>query len=269
MVFICRSAIVTFSTFVSALAGIFVQWLLPASYIVESMSMIGSVVGLVAMLLSVVVGLLVWTSHGLFNAHQADLEALGRSIARLEFRLRRLGPDGASARAVLRDQILRIRARFWLNDAGAIRRVIAYDDLEADVHAISAALAMIHPTDEEKRRVLEMAAEHFGNIVETQLTMIRSLANRVPSLLLDVVLGWACALFFGYGLLSGINALTVSMAMLGSAAVASAIFLILELADPYSGLFRMPSTGIDQLLNALPAEEPSLFDGRQLDGRAS
>jgi hypothetical protein len=46
-------------------------------------------------------------------------------------------------------------------------------------------------------------------------------------------------LFFGYGLLAGINVLAAVVAALGAAAVASAILMILELSDPYSGLFRM------------------------------
>ncbi len=77
---------------------------------------------------------------------------------------------------------------------------------------------------------------------------MRGLANRVPNLLLNVVMGWASVLFFGYGLLAGTNVLTFLMAALGSVAVASAIFLILEMSDPYAGLFRVSSEVLDRLL---------------------
>lgn len=81
--------------------------------------------------------------------------------------------------------------------------------------------------------------------------MIRSLTTRVPNLLLNVVLGWACILFFGYGLLSDVDALTIVLAALGAICVASAVFLILELSDPYSGLFRMSHEGFDGLILAV------------------
>ena len=86
--------------------------------------------------------------------------------------------------------------------------------------------------------------------------MIRSLASRVPNLLLNVVMGWACALFFGYGILAGANLLTLLMAALGSVAIASAIFLILEMSDPYTGLFRVSSAVLARLLErpTAPAE---------------
>ena len=46
MIFVYRAAIVAVATFVSALAGFGVHWVLPAAYVVESKGMIGSVVGL-------------------------------------------------------------------------------------------------------------------------------------------------------------------------------------------------------------------------------
>ena len=82
--------------------------------------------------------------------------------------------------------------------------------------------------------------------------MIEALGSQISRLLINVLLAWACVMFFGYGLVSGTNALTVFMAVVGSLAVGSAIFLILELADPFSGLFRIPSKVIDTLIEALP-----------------
>ena len=55
-------------------------------------------------------------------------------------------------------------------------------------------------------------------------------------------------LFFGYGLLSDVDVLTIVLAGLGATCVASAVFLILELSDPYSGLFRMPREGFDGIV---------------------
>ena len=70
-------------------------------------------------------------------------------------------------------------------------------------------------------------------------------------MLLVVVVGWSCVLFFGYGLLSDVDALTIVLAALGAICVASAVLLVLELSDPYSGLFRMPHEGFDGFVRAL------------------
>ena len=101
------------------------------------------------------------------------------------------------------------------------------------------ALTSLRATGDEQRQHLTTAKGLCDTIFETKLTMIRSLINPVPDPLLNVVLGWSCILFFSYSLLSAINALATVMAALGAAAVGGMAFLILELSDPYSGLFKM------------------------------
>jgi hypothetical protein len=93
MVFVRRAATVALLTFASALAGFGVRGFLPASYVVESQSMVGSVVGLVASLFSLVLSLLIWTSHGFFTTQQSQLQTIGRSIIQLDFALRRCGGE--------------------------------------------------------------------------------------------------------------------------------------------------------------------------------
>ena len=44
---------------------------------------------------------------------------------------------------------------------------------------------------------------------------------------------------------------TVGAHLAGAIAIASAIFLILELSQPYTGVVRMSSAGIDRLLQVL------------------
>ena len=255
LVFVARAAIIALSTFMSALAGMLAQGRMTASTIAESKSMTGSVVGLVATLSSVVVGLLVWQSYGLFNSQQSDLATLGRSAARMHYFLSPFGPEASAARAVLRKQMLQVRARLWPDEGAGPRRNLVYDHVHEDVHAMLAALEQLRAADDERRESLAQAQELFGKFIETQTSMIRSLSNRVPNLLVNVVMGWACALFFGYGLLAGINAPTLFMAAVGSVAIASAIFLILEMSDPYSGLFRISSVSLDQFLRGLRAPE--------------
>jgi hypothetical protein len=249
MTFVYRAAIVAVATFVSALAGFGAHSVLPAAYVAESKGMVGLVVGLVASLLSLVLSLLIWTGHGLCTAQQSQLQTIGSSIIRLDFVLKAYGPEAEPGRALLREHVERIRARLWsnLNERGFIYRA----DVPEDVHRMIAFFVSLRPANDEQRQYLASARDIFGTIVETQVTIFRSLVDRVPSLLLVVVLGWSCVLFFGYGLLSDVDALTIVLAALGAICVASAVLLILELSDPYSGLFRMPHESFDGLVRLL------------------
>ena len=254
MIFVYRAAIVSLVTFASTLAGFGLQRLLPASYVAESKGMIGSVVGLDATLLALVLGLLIWTSHGLFTAQQGQLQTIGRSFILLDLAFAEYGPEAAAGRRELRASVKRARARLWIDDPRG-RRIIAYSDISADVLPMHDVFNSMSPASDDQRRRLAVAKENFGTIVETQLTMLRSLVNPVPNLLLTVVVGWACLLFFGYGLMSAINVLTATVAALGALSVGSAAFLILELSDPYVGLFKMPLDAFEGLMKALSAAD--------------
>jgi hypothetical protein len=254
MVFLYRAAIVSLVTFAFALVGFGLEGVLPAAYVAASKGMIGSVVGLDATLLALVLGLLIWTAHGQFMGQQAELQTIGRAIVLLDIALTGYGPEAAAGKAELREILRRARARFWIDDPKG-RRLVAFSDLPAEVLPMRTVFESLHPATDEQRAHLASARDHFGTIVDTQLTMIRSLVNPVPNLLLTVVVGWACVLFFGYGVMASMNALTVVMAALGALSVGSAAFLILELSDPYVGLFRLPLTSFDGVMTALALGE--------------
>ncbi len=106
-----------------------------------------------------------------------------------------------------------------------------------------AFFANLEPATEQQKQLITTAMPNFMQVVETTLMMTRRLANPVPKVLLLGVIGWAALLFMSFGLLDAFNALSVAIAALGSIAVASAVFMILEFSQPYSGLFRISPGG--------------------------
>ena len=99
--------------------------------------MVGSVVGLVASLLSLVLSLLIWTSYGLFTTQQSQLQTLGRSIIQLDFALSGYGSEALQGRALLEEHVKRLRARLW--DHGlAARRAFYHAAMPEDVLAMRA-----------------------------------------------------------------------------------------------------------------------------------
>jgi len=73
----------------------------------------------------------------------------------------------------------------------------------------------------------------------------------VSSPLVVIVVSWALILFCGFGVLSRLNATTLVALSFGAFAVGSALFLILELSQPFTGVFRVPSGAYEQMLGSL------------------
>jgi hypothetical protein len=81
--------------------------------------------------------------------------------------------------------------------------------------------------------------------------MARQLHNPLPPFLLVIVVLWASAIFLGNGLIAKQNPIAVGAHLIGALGVGSAIFLILELISPYTGVVRLPSKALDRLLEIL------------------
>ncbi len=69
--------------------------------------------------------------------------------------------------------------------------------------------------------------------------------------MLTIVICWAAILFLGNGLVATPNAVTVIADLAGAISIGTAIFLILELSSPYTGLIRISPTGVDNALRVL------------------
>ena len=99
--------------------------------------------------------------------------------------------------------------------------------------------------------LIATARPFFIQVIQTTLLMSRQLASPAPKLLLFVVVGWSALLFLSFGFLNAFNLVSVAAVALGSIAVASAIFMILEFSQPYSGLVRISPVGVDNLIATL------------------
>jgi hypothetical protein len=245
---LARTLIVAFLTFVSGLLGFVVQWLLPIQEITDARGIIASMIGLVTLLVALVLGLLVWTSYGVYTNQNAESQSLGPLILRLDFALEQYGPEASRGRDLLRAAVVRARDRFW---GGLATGVLPYAQLRADLHDIMSFFSGLEPVTDQQKQLIATAIPNFMQVVEKTLLMTRQLANPVPKLLLHVVVGWSALLFMSYGLLGAFNGLSVAIAALGSIAVAGAVFMILEFSQPYSGLFRISPVGVDNLIAVL------------------
>jgi hypothetical protein len=112
-------------------------------------------------------------------------------------------------------------------------------------------LLSLKPTTDAQKQLLTTASINASWIEQTRLLMSLQLVAPISWPLMIIVVSWSLLLFCGYGLLSRANATVLATLALGSFAVASAIFLILELNQPYTGLFRISPAVIMQTLEAM------------------
>jgi hypothetical protein len=245
-----RAIAVALTTFGASLVGMALQWVVPADVLTASKGSVGAMVGLVTLLLALVLGLLVFTAFSVFTTQQSEAYSLGPMVAEIDLALELYGREAAGGRAGLRAALQRSRVRFF-GDSEHGPQPFTFEEMRAIFLSQDSYFDSLKPTTEAQRRLVATARDQVRKLADTQMLMARQLANPFPPHVLTVVVCWASALFLGNGLVAAPNAVSVLSHFAGAISIGIAIFLILELSHPYTGLIRLSPTGIDRVLEIL------------------
>jgi hypothetical protein len=243
--------------FASGALGLFLQKVLPKPHTSErSRDMIGSVVGTTTLLLALVLGLLIWTAYGVYTAQKTGLQSLVSSALQFDQALMEYGPEANVGRMLLKKQASSDRRQFWEGNLNVSS--VPYSEALANVSTSLANmrerdvfLDTLQPATDIQKRLLATARQLTTSMGQTRLSMSLQMDNPVPWPLLAIVISWSLLLFCGAGLLSQINATTLTSMAFGAFSVASAIFLILELNQPYTGLFHVSPAAFERITEDL------------------
>src|SRR5271169_2110647 len=109
---------VALAVFAGGAIGLILQRLLPDEFTTGGpRDMIGAVVGLLTLLSALVLGLLIWTSYGVYSGQNLAVQTLAAKDLQLDLALADYGPDATPLRALIRDQIGKTIDQIWLADA--------------------------------------------------------------------------------------------------------------------------------------------------------
>jgi hypothetical protein len=224
----------------AGLFGLFLQHRLPEAQKSESARVvIGQISGVLSLLLSLVLGTLVGTSFAFQTTQKTELDALAAQVLELDQTLGELGSTGAFARERLKQTMESAYEAFWGSQSVDPQRLSVSVPL-ASRKAIKTFLGSFTPTSEEQKQALASVSTLTDQITRSRLLMSLQVAGRPvsPGLIL-ILIFWAVALFFAFGIFAKSNALVMTAMAAGAACIAFALFLILELGLPYTGVFRV------------------------------
>jgi hypothetical protein len=245
-----RAVAVAAISFAASLVGLALQWVVPAEVLTASKGSVGAMVGLVTLLLALVLGLLVFTAFSVFTTQRDEAFSLGPMVAEVDLALEQYGPEAAGGRAGLLSALQRSRARFF-GDSEHGPQPFTFEEMRAIFSSQNSFFERLKPATEAQRGLVATAKDQVRKLADTQMLMARQLASPFPPHVLSVVICWAAALFLGNGLVAAPNAVSVMAHLAGAISVGIAIFLILELSHPYTGLIRLSPAGIDRVLEIL------------------
>jgi hypothetical protein len=244
--------LVTFGcTFGAALAALFIRSRLPVQHLEgDSKEVVKLVLGLVATITALVLGLLISSAHSLYDEQESELQQLAVHLYQIDRILAHFGPDAAKDREALRDMVAADVARIWGNQGGATS-THAPLTAQLEAEALFDGVASLTPKTELQRFGQSRALQLLSSVGETRRLLAEQSSGALSRPFLIVLVSWATVLFFGFGLLSHFNATVVAALLVGALSVAGAIFLILEMNTPYGGWMQVSSAPLQNALSQM------------------
>ncbi len=238
----------------AVLVGRILRRILPESHLsADSRDVVKLAMGLVATMAALVLGLLVSSAKGSYDTERKgsydternEVIQMASKVAFLDRILTLYGSEAANVRAQVRDTVAEAVQRTWPGEAGLPARLAPNTQAGNVVYG---AIQGLSPHDDTQRSLKVQAVTLI-----TDLGQVRSLltAQSVPSIstpMLIILVCWLAIIFLGFSVLAPPNATAILALMVSALAVSGAIFLILELDQPFGGLIRISS---QPMLNAL------------------
>jgi len=232
------SLIVFACVFGGALLGIFLHAVLPQHHLApDSKDIVKLGVGLVGTMAALVLGLLVASAKGSYDAQSAELTQMSANIALLDRGLALYGPETKETRALLRGAVVRILDQMWSKDGASSSPMAAPSGGEILYEKIQG----LSPKNDTQRSIQSQALSIVVDIGKTRWLMYEQATTSVSMPLLVVLVLWLTVIFISFGLFAPFNATVVSSLLVSALSVSGAILLILEMYTPYAGMIQISS----------------------------
>lgn len=236
--------------FLCGAAGMFVKKRLPEHHVADNTrDLVKLVAGLLATMSALVLSLLISTSAALYNTQSAELQLLSVRVIQLDNILRVYGPDAEPGRILLKNSTIRGYDHIW--GAKQDGDFLSAPHANSYTQEITGYLQTLKPADDRQKFLLAKANDLAASITEQRLLMSMQIAAPVVWPLVGILVSWGLILFFGFGILANSNGSVYAALGVGACALASAVFLILELGHPYTGTIRVSPAPLLQAIDAM------------------
>jgi hypothetical protein len=232
-----------------AMSGVLLRRLLPDHHLdAHAKDIVRLGCALIATITGLVLGLLINSGKNSFDAQRDDIRQLTAKIEMLDYLLDEYGPQARPAREELRRALPDMIDRIW--DDGATKQGKPFV-ATAVGHTTYRAIAALSPTSEAERTLRNQALELANTILQTRLILHEQSSTRMPLPFLVVLVFWLYILFASFCLFSPLNPTAFASLAVIALSASGAIFLILELYRPFSGLMQIESAPLRQALAPL------------------
>lgn len=245
---VATAFLVTFAVFLGSLVGLNLHRVLPRSHLTkETQDVVRLGTGMLSVLASLVLGLLIATAKNAYNTTDQAFRSYAAEIALLNETLRDYGAEAAKPRDTLHQYTVRLYHDVWPEHGDPIN-LFHHPNIAALLEQVRAQIRALRPQDASQSWLQQQALTVTMNLFRQRWSLIEQAKTNVHGIVLGILVSWVVAIFVSFGLNAPLNGTVVAAFLICSMAIGGSVFLILEMDQPLTGVIRVSSWPIENVL---------------------
>ena len=218
--------------------GVFLRGRLPKDrFSDESNDLIKLGTALLSTLTALVLGLLITSSKSSADVTADEVKQIAAKIIQLDRNLRHYGPEADEVRDLLRRMVTANTDLLWTGTVAPVQSALGRGG--ANIEEIQEKLRTLTPNNDAQRWLQARALQIATEVEQVRWLALERSEKSVQIPILVALLLWLAVIFTFFGLLAPRHGLIYAVIVACALSVSGAIFLILELNQPFAGLLKI------------------------------
>jgi hypothetical protein len=199
---------------------------------------------------STCLGLLIASAKSSYDTQSTQVKQMTANIVLLDRFLEQYGPETGAVRNLLRRGVTVLADRMWRENSSDLAEAAPFEASAAS-ETFYAKIEELSPQNDAQRSLQARAIQISTDIAQTRLQLFAQMRNSIPMPFLVVLIFWLTIIFASFSLFAQPNAIVIGSLLIFALSAAGAIYLVLELGQPFEGLMQISSAPLRNALTPL------------------
>lgn len=196
--------------------------------------------GLVGTIAALVLGLLIAAANSSSSTQAGHIQHMAADLILLDQLLAQYGPEAVPAREGLRQTVTPLVERIWRENRSNTSHQTTFEAVRSGQDT-AAMLLRLAPQNDVQRVLKDRAIQTASDFAQTRFLLFEQSGGAIPLPFLVVLIFWLAIIFMSFGMFSRLNLVSSAALVVFAVSAAGALFLVLELSDPFTGLMQISS----------------------------
>lgn len=247
-----RLSLVAFVFIVAGIiAGAVLRRLLPGHHLTDdSKDIVRLGSGVIATITALVLGLLTSSAKTSFDTQRTQVKQIAANVVSMDILLGAYGPETNELRILLRGAVTSMADRLWHENSTTAAGERPFQATSISEFAYS-KLQGLAPQNDAQRSIKDRIIQLTNEIMQLRLTLFEESDSSIPLPFLAVLIFWLTIIFVSFSLFSPLNVTAVVALLIFALSACGALFLILDMDQPFTGLMQISSAPLRNALAPL------------------